>query len=238
MGEGFGDFLAAYIYLQDGNPTYQAARRFCVVEWDAVSYNAFSGPDDGSGCLRWVDGTDENNGADIGTYGGTPVEEHDDGRYWSATLTCVFNGIEPSARHGAGPQRMLTLVLAHHFDLAPTAAQHRVRRLARRAARGGRRDLRWRGDRAHQHLRPAAARQDGAGRHHAAGGRRRARASRPGRRQRLVPDRADGEPGTISEPESQAVDNGCDDGADAGRHARHDDHLHGRRAPAAPRRSR
>ena len=57
MGEGFGDFLAAYIYLQDGNPTYQAARRFCVAEWDAVSYNAFSGPDDGSGCLRWVDGT-------------------------------------------------------------------------------------------------------------------------------------------------------------------------------------
>ena len=121
MGEGFGDFLAAYIYLQDGDPTYQAARRFCVAEWDATSYNAFSGPDDGSGCLRWVDGTNESNGSDIGTYGGTPIEEHDDGRFWSATLTCVFNGIEPQIGTAQARNDMLTLVLAHHYDLMPTA---------------------------------------------------------------------------------------------------------------------
>ena len=54
-------------------PTYQAARRFCVAEWDATSYNPVSGADDGSGCLRWADGTDEGNGADIGTYAGTPA---------------------------------------------------------------------------------------------------------------------------------------------------------------------
>ena len=155
MGEGFGDFLAAYIYLQDGNPTYQATRRFCVAEWDAVSYNAFSGTDDGSGCLRWADGTNENNGADIGTYGGTPTEEHDDGRFWSATLTCVFNGLEPQFGTAQARDDMLTLVLAHHYDLTPTSAQHRVRRRPRRAARRGRRDLRWRRHRAHQ--RPAAS---------------------------------------------------------------------------------
>ena len=122
MGEGFGDFLATFTYLQTGDPTYQAARRFCVMEWDATSYNPVVGADDGSGCLRWVDGTNESNGSDIGTYGGTPDEEHDDGRYWSAMLTCVFNGIEPTLGTSVARTRMLTLVLAHHFDLVPTSA--------------------------------------------------------------------------------------------------------------------
>lgn len=121
IGEGFGDFLAAYTYLQDGNSAYQAARRFCVMEWDATSYNPVVGPDDGSGCLRWVDGTDEADGSDIGTYSGTPVEIHDDGRYWTAMLTCVFNGIEPSLGTTQARNRILTLVLAHNFDLVPTS---------------------------------------------------------------------------------------------------------------------
>jgi hypothetical protein len=122
MGEGFGDFLATYTYLQTGDPTYQAARRFCVMEWDATSYNPVAGADDGSGCLRWVDGTNESDGSDLGTYGGTPVEEHDDGRYWSAMLTCVFNGIELPLGTAQARTRMLTLVIAHHFDLVPTEA--------------------------------------------------------------------------------------------------------------------
>jgi hypothetical protein len=120
MGEGFGDFLATNTYLQDGDPTYQAARRFCVMEWDATSYNPVVGADDGSGCLRWADGTDENDGSDIGAYGGAPQEEHDDGRYWAATLTCVFEGMETSLGTTQARNRILTLALAHHEDLVPT----------------------------------------------------------------------------------------------------------------------
>jgi hypothetical protein len=120
MGEGFGDFLAAYTYLQDGNTDYQANRRFCVAEWDATSYNPVDASNPGSGCLRWVDGTDEGTGDDIGTYSGTPDEEHNDGRYWSAMLTCVFSGIEPALGTAQARNRMVTLVLAHHFDLVPT----------------------------------------------------------------------------------------------------------------------
>ena len=122
MGEGFGDFLAAFTYLQDGNANYQATRRFCVAEWDAVSYNPVTSGNPGGGCLRWVDGTDEDDGSDIGTYPGTPVEEHNDGRFWSATLTCVFNGLEPQIGTAQARDDMLTLVLAHHFDLTPTPA--------------------------------------------------------------------------------------------------------------------
>ena len=122
MGEGFGDFLAAFTYLQDGNAAYQAGRRFCVAEWDATSYNPVTVRVPDRGCLRWVNGKNEGTGGDIGTYPGTPDEEHNDGRYWSAMLTCVFNGIEPSLGTAQARDRMVTLVLAHHFDLTPTAA--------------------------------------------------------------------------------------------------------------------
>jgi hypothetical protein len=122
MGEGFGDFLAAFYYLQAGNAAYQSARRFCVMEWDATSYSPVTGGNAGSGCARWVDGTDENNGTDIGQYPGSPTEEHDGGRYWSATLTCVFEGMEDSLPSTAAARnRILTLALAHHEDLVPTA---------------------------------------------------------------------------------------------------------------------
>jgi hypothetical protein len=77
----------------------------------------------GSGCLRWVDGTDENDGTDIGTYSGTPSDDiHEDGRYWTAMLTCVFDGIAPSLGTSQARTRMLTLVLAHNADLVPTSS--------------------------------------------------------------------------------------------------------------------
>ena len=59
IGEGFGDFLAGMYYLNHGNATYQSTRRYCIADWDATAYNPFNGPSDGSGCLRWIDGTDE-----------------------------------------------------------------------------------------------------------------------------------------------------------------------------------
>ncbi|MEA2134061.1 MAG: hypothetical protein QOC68_1970 [Solirubrobacteraceae bacterium] len=124
MGEGFGDFLATYTYLQDGNAAYQAGHRFCAMEWDATSYNPVVAGNSGSGCLRWTDGRNENDGTDIGTFPGAPTEVHDDGRYWSAMLTCVFNGIEPSLGTAQARNRMLTLVIAHHFDLVPDASNN------------------------------------------------------------------------------------------------------------------
>ena len=118
------------VLLNHGNATYQSTRRYCVGDWDAVSYNPFSGANNGSGCLRWTDGTDEGGGADIGEYCGSPSEVHNDGRYWSAAMTCIFEGLGgnvagPQQRHQAGdrPQR----------DARPRRLQQRLRGLGRRA---------------------------------------------------------------------------------------------------------
>ena len=139
MGEGFGDFLAAFTYLQDGNAAYQAGAPLLRrgVGRDQLQPRHRSVPD--RGCLRWVNGKDEGTGGDIGTYSGTPVEEHNDGRYWSAMLTCVFNGHRAFARHRPGPRphghARARAPLRPHAD----GGEHRVRRLARRAARRGHR---------------------------------------------------------------------------------------------------
>jgi len=116
MGEGFGDFLAGIYYVNEGNAAYLNARKYCIGDWDAVSYNPVSPANPGSGCLRWINGRNERNGADIGAYRGTPSEEHDDGRYWSAALTCMYEGMggDVSARDA-----IMKLVLQHHFSLLP-----------------------------------------------------------------------------------------------------------------------
>ena len=191
MGEGFGDFLAAYSHLADGNAGYQADRRFCVGEWDAVSYNPASVANPGSGCLRWVDGTNERNGSDVGRYRGTPSEEHNDGRYWSAMLTCVFEGIEPSLGTEEARNRILTLVLAHNFDLVPTATNTAFAdSLAALRAEDDNlfegEDVAFIDQCGQQRLAKAAP--DG---HDAPGRQRVALAREPRRRQRLVPQRAD-----------------------------------------------
>ena len=195
MGEGFGDFLAAYTHLADGNAGYQADRRFCVGEWDAVSYNPASVANPGSGCLRWVDGTNERNGSDIGRYRGTPSEEHNDGRYWSAMLTCVFEGIEPSLGTEEARNRILTLVLAHNFDLVPTATNTAFADSL--AALRAEDDNLFDGEEVAfiDAVRRAAPRQGGPHGHDAPGRQRVALAGEPRRRQRLVPQRADGRPG-------------------------------------------
>ena len=102
IGEGFGDFLAGIYYFNHGKASYLSTRRYCIGDWDAVSYNPFSGAGNGSGCLRWIDGTNEGTGADIGAYGGTPSEEHDDGRFWSAAMTCIFEGLGATSRLATG----------------------------------------------------------------------------------------------------------------------------------------
>ena len=119
IGEGFGDFFAGIYYFNHGKPAYLSTRRYCIGDWDAVSYNPFSGAGNGSGCLRWIDGTDEGTGADIGEYGGTPTEEHDDGRYWSAAMTCIFEGLGGNV---AARNRVFRLVIAHNDLLVPTSA--------------------------------------------------------------------------------------------------------------------
>jgi hypothetical protein len=127
IGEGFGDLLAALLNLDRGDPGYQGSadsgRRFCVAEWDAVSYNPFSAANSGSGCLRWVDGRSETTGAPIGNYSGTPSDVHRDGRYWSAALTCVLRGMETAGVPTVQARDdVLRLVLAHQAMLVPTTA--------------------------------------------------------------------------------------------------------------------
>ena len=121
IGEGFGDFFAGMYYLEHGNATYQANRRYCIGEWDATSYNDFTGANNGSGCLRWIDGTDEFDGTDIGQYPGTPTEVHDDGRFWSAAMTCIFEGLGGNV---AARDQTLKLVLAQNAMLVPDASNN------------------------------------------------------------------------------------------------------------------
>jgi hypothetical protein len=119
MGEGFGDLFAGMFYMGSGDPTYEASvRRYCIGEWDADTYNPITSST-GSGCLRWINGRSEGNGADIGTYSGTPGEVHDTGRYWSAAMTCVFDGMggDQAARN-----TLLRLVLDSQTRLVPTSA--------------------------------------------------------------------------------------------------------------------
>ena len=120
IGEGFGDLLAGMSYMGTGNPAFEASVfRYCVGEWDATGYNPVTGQGNGSGCLRWINGIDESTGSDIGAYSGTPAEVHDDGRYWSAAMTCVFGGMggDTGARND-----LLRLVLDSQARLVPTTA--------------------------------------------------------------------------------------------------------------------
>ncbi|RME56325.1 MAG: hypothetical protein D6795_01685, partial [Deltaproteobacteria bacterium] len=110
IGEGFGDFLAGMFNLDRGSSAYQETqdRWAAIAEWDAVSYGT---PVRGTTALRWIDGTDETTGEDIGAYSGKPSEVHDDGRYWSAMLTCIFRDL--------GREATLELALESHFYLLP-----------------------------------------------------------------------------------------------------------------------
>lgn len=119
QGEGFGDFLPSMYYIGMGDPTYLSSYRYCVGEWDATSYNPVTTGNAGSGCLRWIDGRNESNGNDLGMYPGVPTEEHNDGRFWSAALTCMYEGM------GATPEardNMMKLVIQHHFSLTPDSS--------------------------------------------------------------------------------------------------------------------
>jgi hypothetical protein len=119
MGEGFADFLAGMYYLNTGDSGFLATYKYCIAEWDAVSYNPVVPGNAGSGCLRWINGRNESNGADIGTYGGVPVHVHDDGRFWSAALTCIYEGM---GGNSTARDDVMKLVLAHHFDLVPDSS--------------------------------------------------------------------------------------------------------------------
>ncbi|RME51335.1 MAG: hypothetical protein D6795_08445, partial [Deltaproteobacteria bacterium] len=82
-----------------------------IADWDAVSYGTTVR---GTKALRWIDGTNERTGADIGAYPGTPSEEHDDGRYWSAALSCLYQEV--------GRDAVLEMLLESHFFLTPDSS--------------------------------------------------------------------------------------------------------------------
>ena len=121
MGEGFGDFLAGMTYLTTGNATYLSSYRYCIAEWDATAYNPAVSGNSGSGCLRWINGRSEVNGSDIGAFSGTPTEVHSDGRFWSAAMTCIYEGMGANA---TARNDIIRIILAHHFDLAPDASNN------------------------------------------------------------------------------------------------------------------
>ncbi len=101
MGEGFGDYLAASFFADQGNATFQSNHAACVGEWDATSYSGTNPP-----CLRRVDGAkiypDDLTGA-----------VHSDGEIWSAALW--------EMRSAIGASTTDRLVLEHHFGLPGNA---------------------------------------------------------------------------------------------------------------------
>ena len=124
MGEGFGDFLAGMLYMNRGDSADQATRRYCIAEWDVTSYNPVDPANPGSGCLRWINGIDESTGADIGQYSNTPDEVHNDGRFWSAGMTCIFEGLGGDL---AARDKALKLVHRLAAEPRPDFRQHRLR---------------------------------------------------------------------------------------------------------------
>ncbi len=101
MGEGFGDYLAASFFVDDGVAAYQAANAACVGEWDASSYDNNTPP-----CLRRVDGNK--------TYPDDLVDQvHADGEIWSRALWDIHGDL--------GRDTTMQLVLQHHFALPASA---------------------------------------------------------------------------------------------------------------------
>ena len=101
MGEGFGDYIAASFYADDGDAAYQATNAACVGDWDASSYSSASPP-----CLRRVDGTKTYPTDLVGSV-------HADGEIWSAALWEI--------RSQLGGTTTDTLVLEHHFNVPCSA---------------------------------------------------------------------------------------------------------------------
>ena len=115
IGESWGDILAGMYYIFDGNAPYQATTKYCIGDWDATGYLDFAP----TGCLRWINGRDEASGQDIGRYSGTPSEVHDDGRYYSAALTCVYEGMGANL---TARDNLVKIVLQSHFSQVATTS--------------------------------------------------------------------------------------------------------------------
>ncbi|RMD99684.1 MAG: hypothetical protein D6812_11080 [Deltaproteobacteria bacterium] len=114
MGEGFSDFLAGMYALDRGSAGYQESQDHwaAFAEWFAVEIQ--SNLVRGTKALRWIDGTDERTGADIGTYPGFPTQVHSDGRYYAAALTCIYEAI--------GREATLEILLESNFYLLPDSS--------------------------------------------------------------------------------------------------------------------
>jgi ribulose bisphosphate carboxylase small subunit len=97
MGEGFGDYWAGTVGAQLSGGFQDT----CLAEWDATFYSSSNPP-----CLRRLDGT-KHYPEDVAG------EVHADGEIWSAALWQI--------RGALGAARADTLVLQHHFIIAPDA---------------------------------------------------------------------------------------------------------------------
>jgi hypothetical protein len=96
MGEGFGDYLAGSLGAQLSG----GFQDVCIAEWDATSYSSTIPP-----CLRRLDSS-KHYPEDIAN------EVHADGEIWSAALWEI--------RSTFGGARADTLILQHHFLVAPS----------------------------------------------------------------------------------------------------------------------
>jgi Zn-dependent metalloprotease len=97
MGEGFGDYLAGSIGAQFSG----GFQDVCIAEWDATSYSSTNPP-----CLRRLDSPKHYPEA-------IENEVHADGEIWSAALWEI--------RFAFGGSRADTVILQHHFLLAPSS---------------------------------------------------------------------------------------------------------------------
>jgi hypothetical protein len=114
MGEGFGDFLAGAFYARSS----KGFQDECIAEWDATSYS-----DEDPTCLRRLD-SPKIYPDDIEN------EVHADGEIWSAFLWRLRDRLvlrRSASKMGTGElakarsDAALTLVLASHEFLSPTA---------------------------------------------------------------------------------------------------------------------
>jgi hypothetical protein len=111
IGEGFGDYLAASFYKNQGNSIYQSTDAPCVGDWDSTSYSTTT-----PACLRRVDGG-KHYPEDLDP--SNPADSHKDGEIWSATLWDLhadLNSANPT-QGGLGASRADQLIIDSHFTL-------------------------------------------------------------------------------------------------------------------------
>ena len=151
IGEGFGDFFAGMYYLEprQRRPTSRPAATASATGTPSPTTRSAARTTAAAACAGSTAPTRAAARTSASTPG-RPTEVHDDGRYWSAAMTCIFEGLGGNV---AGPQQRPAAGHRPQRAARPDRRQQRLRGLGRRAPGRRPEPARRRPHRADQQLR-------------------------------------------------------------------------------------